>query len=74
MPIVNKAMTVTNSRDLFPGALEMMILESRRREPAHGYALEQRIQQRSNHLLQVGARTQRVRSIPRCNGCGRRSR
>ena len=24
------------SRDLFPGALEMMILESLRRQPAHG--------------------------------------
>jgi len=53
MPVVNKAMTETNSRDLFPGALEMMILESLRREPAHGYALVQHIQQRSNNLLQV---------------------
>lgn len=53
MPIVNKAITETNSRDLFPGALEMMILESLRREPAHGYALVQHIQQRSNNLLQV---------------------
>ncbi len=41
------------TRDLFPGALEMMILESLRRQPAHGYALVQHIQQRSNHLLQV---------------------
>jgi transcriptional regulator len=41
------------SRDLFPGALEMMILESLRRQPAHGYALVQYIQQRSNNLLQV---------------------
>src|SRR5580765_8544527 len=40
-------------RDLFPGALEMMILESLRRQPAHGYALVQHIQQRSNHLLKV---------------------
>jgi PadR family transcriptional regulator PadR len=40
-------------RDLFPGALEMMILESLRRQPSHGYALVQHIQQRSNHLLQV---------------------
>jgi transcriptional regulator len=46
-------MRETNSRDLFPGALEMMILESLRREPAHGYALVQHIQQRSNNLLQV---------------------
>ena len=53
MPIVTKVMTETSSRDLFPGALEMMILESLRREPAHGYALVQRIQQRSNNLLQV---------------------
>jgi PadR family transcriptional regulator PadR len=53
MPIVNKAMTETNSRDLFSGALEMMILESLRRQPAHGYALVQHIQQRSNNLLQV---------------------
>lgn len=43
----------TTSRDLFPGALEIMILESLRRQPAHGYALVQHIQQRSNNLLQV---------------------
>src|ERR1700761_8605118 len=41
------------SRDLFPGALEMMILESLRRQPMHGYALVQHIQQRSKDLLQV---------------------
>src|SRR5271165_2064233 len=53
MPIVNRPMTESNARDLFPGALEMMILESLRRQPAHGYALVQHIQQRSNDLLQV---------------------
>lgn len=31
----------------------MMILESLRRQPAHGYALVQHIRQRSNNLLQV---------------------
>src|SRR5579859_2501711 len=41
------------ARDLFPGGLEMMILESLSRHPAHGYALVQHIQQRSNNLLQV---------------------
>ena len=46
-------MTENNARGLFPGALEMMILESLRRQPAHGYALVQHIQQRSNDLLQV---------------------
>ena len=43
----------SNPRDLFPGALEMMLLESLRRQPAHGYALVQHIQQHSNNLLQV---------------------
>jgi transcriptional regulator len=46
-------MTDTSSRDLFPGALEMLILESLRRQPAHGYALVLHIQQRSKNLLQV---------------------
>src|SRR3984957_17507841 len=40
-------------RDLFRGALEMMILRSLLREPMHGYALVQHIKQRSNELLQV---------------------
>ncbi len=49
----NEDMSEIATRDLFPGALEMMILESLRRQPAHGYALVQHIQQRSNNLLQV---------------------
>jgi len=40
-------------RDLFRGALEMMVLRSVLREPMHGYALVQHIKQRSNELLQV---------------------
>jgi PadR family transcriptional regulator PadR len=43
----------TAHRDLFPGALEMMILQSLRRQPMHGYALVQHIKQQSNDLLQV---------------------
>lgn len=31
----------------------MMVLQSLRRQPAHGYALVQHIQQRSSNLLQV---------------------
>jgi PadR family transcriptional regulator, regulatory protein PadR len=46
-------MSKSAARDLFPGALEMMTLESLRRQPAHGYALVQHIQQRSNNLLEV---------------------
>ena len=42
-----------NQRDLFPGALEMMILQTLRRQPLHGYALVQHIKRISNDLLQV---------------------
>jgi PadR family transcriptional regulator PadR len=42
-----------DQRDLFRGALEMMILRSLLREPMHGYALVQHIKQRSNDLLQI---------------------
>ena len=41
------------SRDLFPGALEMMVLRSLQRQPLHGYALVQHIKRTSNDLLQV---------------------
>jgi transcriptional regulator len=43
----------TEQRDLFRGALEMMVLRTVLREPMHGYALVQHIKQRSNELLQV---------------------
>lgn len=46
-------MKTTEARDLFPGALEMMILRLLEKEPMHGYALVQRIQQVSNDLLRV---------------------
>src|ERR1700753_537640 len=42
-----------DQRDLFRGALEMMVLRSLTREPMHGYARVQHIKQRSNELLQV---------------------
>jgi len=40
-------------RDLFPGALEMMILQSLRLRPMHGYGLVKHIQQISGDLLQI---------------------
>ena len=40
-------------RDLFPGALEIMILQSLRLRPMHGYALVKHIKQVSDDLLQV---------------------
>jgi transcriptional regulator len=40
-------------KDLFPGALEMMILQVLRHQPLHGYGLVQHIQRASNELLRV---------------------
>ena len=40
-------------RDLFPGALEMMILRTMKRQPMHGYALVQKIKRSSQDLLQI---------------------
>jgi PadR family transcriptional regulator PadR len=40
-------------KDLFPGALEMMILRTLKLQPLHGYALVQRIKRASNGLLQI---------------------
>jgi PadR family transcriptional regulator, regulatory protein PadR len=40
-------------RDLFPGALEMMILHSLRLKPMHGYALVKHIKLVSDNLLQI---------------------
>jgi transcriptional regulator len=44
---------LSERRDLFPGALEMMILQSLRLKPMHGYAMVKHIQQVSDNLLQV---------------------
>jgi transcriptional regulator len=40
-------------RDLFSGALELMILHSLRLKPMHGYALAKHIQLVSDDLLQI---------------------
>ena len=40
-------------RDLFPGALEMMILRTLKRQALHGYALVQHIKRSSKDLLQI---------------------
>jgi PadR family transcriptional regulator PadR len=40
-------------RYLFPGALEMMIIQSLRLKPMHGYALAKHIKQVSDDLLQI---------------------
>src|ERR1700756_1447910 len=44
---------ISDRRDLFPGALEMMILQSLRLRPMHGYALVKHIKQVSDDLLQI---------------------
>jgi PadR family transcriptional regulator PadR len=40
-------------RDLFPGALEMMVLQTLRKGSQHGYALAQSIKATSDDLLQI---------------------
>ena len=42
-----------SDRDLFPGALEMMILRTLKHQPMHGYALAQHIKRTSKDLLQI---------------------
>ncbi len=46
-------MKQSEQRDLFPGALEMMILRTLKRQPLHGYALVQHIKRVSDDLLQI---------------------
>jgi PadR family transcriptional regulator PadR len=46
-------MKTSEQRDLFPGALEIMILRTLKRQPLHGYALVQHIKRASNDLLEI---------------------
>src|SRR5450755_704577 len=46
-------MSKEKQRDLFHGALEMMVLRTLKRQPLHGYALVQHIKRNSNDLLQI---------------------
>jgi transcriptional regulator len=50
---VNMTKQQSESRGLFPGALEMMILQTLSRKPMHGYALAQHIKRASDELLQI---------------------
>lgn len=43
----------SGDRDLLPGTLEMLILQTLRRGALHGYAIAQSIQQTSGEVLQV---------------------
>ncbi len=42
------------STDLLPGTLDLLILQTLALEPMHGWGVAQRIQQRSEDVLQVG--------------------
>ena len=42
------------SADLLQGTLDMLILKAIANEAQHGWAIAQRIQQVSNHVLQIG--------------------
>ena len=48
-----RKMKKDDKRDLFPGVLEMMILQTLKRQPLHGYALAQHIKRMSDDLLRV---------------------
>jgi len=56
-------------RDLFPSALEMMILRTLKRAALHGYALAQHIKRTSNDLLQI----EEGSLIPLSSGFSRKS-
>ena len=58
-------MTQEQPRDLFPGALEMMILRTLKRQPLHGYALAQHIKRTSDDLVQI----EEALAIPRSSAC-----
>jgi PadR family transcriptional regulator, regulatory protein PadR len=46
-------MRAEDERGLFPGALEMMVLQTLRAGPLHGYLLAQLIKRNSGDLLEV---------------------
>ena len=46
-------MARSNRQDLFPGALEMMVLQTLKLGPLHGYALAQAIKRASDDLVHV---------------------
>lgn len=50
---VNRMKKKSKYRDLFPGALEMMILKTLSWRPMHGYALAQRLKDISEDYLQI---------------------
>jgi transcriptional regulator len=43
----------SSARDLFPGALELMVLRTLEQQPMHGYALVHHIKRSSGDLLQI---------------------
>jgi PadR family transcriptional regulator, regulatory protein PadR len=47
-------MALTNSPDLLPGTLDLLILRTLQRDTLHGYAIAQRIKLASRDVLQVG--------------------
>jgi PadR family transcriptional regulator PadR len=51
--IVDQMKKKPEFRDLFPGALELMILKSLSWRPMHGYALAQRLRDISEDYLQI---------------------
>ena len=67
-----RPMASPDRKDLFPGALEMMVLRALSQEPRHGYALVQHIKRTSNDLFQVEEGSLFPRSSACCEPAGSR--
>src|SRR5687768_12338216 len=46
--------TVAHTPDLLPGTLDLLVLRTLARRPAHGYGIAQRVKELSQDVLQVG--------------------
>jgi transcriptional regulator len=44
---------MTRTQDLLPGTLDLLILRTLQKEPLHGWAISERIQQISRDVLQI---------------------
>ena len=58
-------MSPRDRKNLFPGALEMMVLQTLQQQPLHGYALVQHIKRPRTSCC----RSRKARSIRRSSGC-----
>src|SRR3954464_11930623 len=51
--IMSPAYTMAQTPDLLPGTLDLLILRTLQKDPLHGWAISERIQQVSRDVLQI---------------------